>query len=75
MKIRIIMESPEELDLINRIRTGVGRYINWLEQKFHKNDISCIETKKGLVVIGDEKYEETILDIIENAKNGAYEMM
>lgn len=75
MKIRIIMESPEELDLVNRIRTGVGRYINWLEQKFHKNDISYTETKKGLVIIGDEKYEETILDIIENAKNGAYEMM
>lgn len=75
MKIRITMENPNELDLINRIRTGIGRYINWLEQKFYKNDISYAETENGLVVTGNEIYEETILSIIEEAKDGAYEMM
>lgn len=75
MKIRITMENPNEQDLMNRIGTGVRSYINWMEQKFHKNDISCAETENGLIIIGDSKYEETILDIIEAAKNGAYEMM
>lgn len=75
MKIRITMENPNELDLINRIRTGIGSYINWLGQKFYKNDISYAETENGLVITGNEIYEETILSIIEEAKDGAYEMM
>ena len=75
MKIRIKMENHDEQDLMNRVGLGVRSYINWLEQKFYKNDISCTETKNGLVITGDSKYEETILTIIEDAKNGAYEMM
>ena len=76
MIIRIVMEnSNDELDLFLRIRTGINVFVNWMNQRWHKDDIACEDIEDGIMVTGDSKYENTIMDIIENAKNGAYEMV
>lgn len=75
MKITIKMEKPEELDTFLRIRTGITQLVNWLELRWNKNDIQVTDTEEGLLVEGDSKYENELLEIIEDAKNGAYEMM
>ena len=74
MIIRIVMEnSNDELDLFLRIRTGINVFVNWMNQRWYKDDIACEDIEDGIVVTGDSKYENTIMDIIEDAKNGAYE--
>lgn len=75
MKITIKMENLEELDAFLRIRTGIYSLVNWLELRWNKNDIQVTDTEEGLLVEGDSKYENELLEIIEDAKNGAYEMM
>ena len=75
MKISIKMENNNELDTFLRVRTGVMSYANWLQQKWNKDDITYEETEDGIFVECDPKYEKEIVKIIEEAKNGAYEMM
>lgn len=77
MNIKIIAETKEEENLILRIKTGIGRYINWMRDRWYKDDLKVDDLDTdyyGIEVTGNPKYEKTILQIIEEAKNGAYEM-
>lgn len=78
MNIKVIAENQNEENLVLRIKTGIMSYINWMNIRWYKSDLKVddLDTEYyGIMVIGDPKYEKKILQIIEEAKNGAYEMM
>ncbi len=80
MKITIKFEE-NELDLSIRVMSGLKMYVNWLQisdayrKIWSKDDLSVDVTETGdIIVEGDPKYENVVLSIIENAKNGAYDV-